>query len=96
MQQRHKDRYYNKTIADGQSNIKRHDCYSADPLYIAPSYKNGAEHPRWINRNWEDIDATLKKCVNGNAYEIRLPEKDRAQGMLQHAMSILYFSRAFC
>ncbi len=42
-------------------------------------FKNGAEHPRWINRNWEDIDTTLKRCVNGNAYEIRLPEKERAQ-----------------
>jgi len=72
-------RYFNKVLANGESNIKRHDSQAADPLYIAPSYKNGAEPPRWINRNWEDIDTTLKRCVNGNAYEIRLPEKDRAQ-----------------
>jgi hypothetical protein len=71
--------YYNKILAEGESNIRRHDSQAADPLYIAPSYKNGAEHARWINRNWDDIEATLKKCTNGNAYEIRLPEKERAQ-----------------
>jgi hypothetical protein len=37
------------------------------------------EHPRWINRNLEDIFTTLKRCVTGNAYKIMLPEKTRAQ-----------------
>ena len=70
---------FNRIAAEGASNIRRNDINGVDPVYIAPSYKNGAEHPRWINRNWDEIDRTLKRCVNGNSFEIRLPPKDQAQ-----------------
>jgi hypothetical protein len=68
-----KKRYFNKVLANGESNIKRNDRDRFDPLYIAPSFKNGAEHPRWINRHWGDIAAQLTKMARGNAYEIKLP-----------------------
>src|SRR4051794_35696810 len=56
-------RYFNKILADGASNIKRGDRDAGDPLYIAPSYKNGADHPRWINRNWPEIESQLSKVI---------------------------------
>lgn len=46
-------------------------------MYIAPSYVNGAEHPRWINRNWKAIADDLTKLMRGNAYEIQLPPSSK-------------------
>jgi len=68
-----KKRYFNKILAHGESNIKHVDRDRFDPLYIAPSFKNGAEHPRWINRNWPELGKELNKIAHGNAYQIKLP-----------------------
>jgi hypothetical protein len=44
-------------------------------MYIAPSFVNGAEFPRWINRNWESLASDLSKKAQYNAYMIQLPER---------------------
>jgi hypothetical protein len=47
-------------------------------MYIAPSIVNGAEHGRWINRNWEAIAADLERFkTDGNAYYIALPQPEK-------------------
>jgi len=69
-----KHRYYHVIHAEGKSDIKRTcDDECADTVYIAPSYNNGAEHPRWINRNWDDIFDALARTAQGNYYRIKLP-----------------------
>ena len=54
---------HNRIHSDGANNILR-PC-DREPLFIGNAFKNGAEHPRWINRNWPAIEEDLKKLCSG-------------------------------
>jgi len=62
---------YNRIHADGTNNVLR-PC-DKEPLFIGKAFKNGAEHPHWINRNWPAIEEDLKELRSGNCYLLKLP-----------------------
>lgn len=56
---------------------KHTGCPQDGLLYIAPKFVNGAEHPRWVNRNWNAIAEQLSQMEDGNAYHFKLPNSNK-------------------